>query len=353
MGCLASKTNDYDDPEPSGPQTSSVGGGGPPKSKKGKTQVKILLLGTGQSGKTTIGKQLKILHQNGFTPEEIMTYRDLIYKNILDECILISDYCGHVGIGIPDEARQLVQEIEDGNVKSLSVECGETIKHLWETPAIQDAVEKKGDFQLNDSAQFFFENLERIAAPNYVPEYSDILRARQMTTGVQCIEFVLDGYQFVILDAGGQRSQRHDWSSFFEGLDAFIFVVAISEYDMVLAEDRATNRMHESLQVFRELCESEVLQGAAVILFLNKRDIFAKKIKRTPLTVCFADYKGANDYKPTSQYIRNQFVGMKLKRKRKIYPHITCATDTNNVKRVFESVKDFMVSRILSDVGFI
>jgi hypothetical protein len=75
--------------------------------------------------------------------------------------------------------------------------------------------------------------------------------------------------------------------------------------------------------VFRELCESEVLQGAAVILFLNKRDIFAKKIKRTPLTVCFADYKGANDYKPTSQYIRNQFVGMKLKKKRKIYPHIT------------------------------
>ena len=69
-----------------------------------------------------------------------------------------------------------------------------------------------------------------------------------MTTGVQCIEFVLDGYQFVILDAGGQRSQRHDWSSFFEGLDAFIFVVAISEYDMVLAEDRTTNRMHESLQ---------------------------------------------------------------------------------------------------------
>ena len=73
-------------------------------------------------------------------------------------------------------------------------------------------------------------------------------RARQMTTGVQCIEFQLDGYKFTILDAGGQRSQRQDWSSFFDGLDAFIFVVAISEYDMVLAEDRATNRMHESLQ---------------------------------------------------------------------------------------------------------
>jgi hypothetical protein len=133
-------------------------------------------------------------------------------------------------------------------VKELTQQNSALIKKIWETPAVQDAVEKKAEFQLNDSAQFFFENLERISTPNYVPEYSDILRARQMTTGVQCIEFVLDGYQFVILDAGGQRSQRHDWSSFFEGLDAFIFVVAISEYDMVLAEDRATNRMHESLQ---------------------------------------------------------------------------------------------------------
>jgi len=346
MGCTSS-TGDSETREESKEETAL------PTKKKGKKQVKILLLGTGQSGKTTIGKQLKILHQNGFTPEEIMHYRDLIYKNILDECILISDYCSHMNLEISSESKNLLQEIEDGNLSQISPSDFDAIKGLWNESSIQDALEKKVEFQLNDSAQFFFENLDRIMAPNYVPDYSDILRARQMTTGVQCIEFVLDGYQFVILDAGGQRSQRHDWSSFFEGLDAFIFVVAISEYDMVLAEDRTTNRMHESLQVFRELCESEVLQGAAVILFLNKRDIFAKKIKRTPLTVCFADYKGANDYKPTSQYIRNQFVGMKLKRKRKIYPHITCATDTNNVKRVFESVKDFMVSKILSDVGFV
>jgi len=351
MGCVNPKPDQEEQEDKAA--GGAAGGANAPARKKGKQRVKILLLGTGQSGKTTIGKQLKILHQNGFSPEEIMTYRDLIYRNILDECVLISDYCTHASIDLSGNAKELLQEIEDGNVRDLSGDTGQIIKQIWETPAIQEAFEKKTDFQPNDSANFFFENLDRIAAPNYVPEYSDILRARQMTTGVQCIEFVLDGYQFIILDAGGQRSQRHDWSSFFEGLDAFIFVVAISEYDMVLAEDRATNRMHESLQVFRELCESEVLQGAAVILFLNKRDIFAQKIKRTPLTVCFADYKGANDYKPTSQYIRNQFVGMKLKRKRKIYPHITCATDTNNVKRVFESVKDFMVSRILNEVGFI
>jgi guanine nucleotide-binding protein G(i) subunit alpha len=64
-------------------------------------------VGTGQSGKTTIGKQLKILHQNGFTPEEIMTYRDLIYKNILDECVIIADYCSQMGISLPSESKVL------------------------------------------------------------------------------------------------------------------------------------------------------------------------------------------------------------------------------------------------------
>mgnify|MGYP003643398229 CR=1 FL=1 len=97
MGCASSTNNEE-------PAAQEQGSSVPPK-KKGKKQVKILLLGTGQSGKTTIGKQLKILHQNGFTPEEIMHYRDLIYKNILDECILISDYCSHMNIEISEESK--------------------------------------------------------------------------------------------------------------------------------------------------------------------------------------------------------------------------------------------------------
>jgi len=282
-----------------------------------------------------------------------MSYRNLIYKNILDEIVSIAEYCDQMGIPEVEGSKKFLQEIEEGKIKVVEQSNIEMIKDIWENKPFQEAINSKNDFQLNDSSDYFFLNLPRIGGENFVPDYADVLRARQMTTGVQCIEFVLDGYKFKILDAGGQRSQRHDWSAFFQGLDAFIFVVAISEYDMVLAEDRSTNRMHESLQVFKEFCEAEVLLGAAVILFLNKRDVFARKIKTTPLTVCFADYKGSNEYKATSQFIRNQFVGMKLKAKRKMYPHITCATDTNNVKRVFESVKDFIVSRQLSDAGVI
>lgn len=39
--------------------------------KQFENAVKILLLGTGESGKTTIIKQMKILHINGFTEEYV------------------------------------------------------------------------------------------------------------------------------------------------------------------------------------------------------------------------------------------------------------------------------------------
>lgn len=40
--------------------------------------------GSGESGKSTIVKQMKIIHQNGYTVEELAMYRLTIYKNLVD-----------------------------------------------------------------------------------------------------------------------------------------------------------------------------------------------------------------------------------------------------------------------------
>ena len=45
--------------------------------------AKLLLLGAGESGKSTIAKQLKILHMSGFTLEEKHSWRTVIIKNII------------------------------------------------------------------------------------------------------------------------------------------------------------------------------------------------------------------------------------------------------------------------------
>jgi len=41
-------------------------------------------LGSGESGKSTIVKQMKIIHQNGYSVEELAMYRLTIYKNLVD-----------------------------------------------------------------------------------------------------------------------------------------------------------------------------------------------------------------------------------------------------------------------------
>lgn len=48
------------------------------------TEFKILLLGPGESGKSTIVKQMKIIHQNGYTRNELMKYRLTVIKNLVD-----------------------------------------------------------------------------------------------------------------------------------------------------------------------------------------------------------------------------------------------------------------------------
>lgn len=52
------------------------------------------------------------------------------------------------------------------------------------------------------------------------------------------------------------------------------------------------NRMHESLKLFDSICNNKWFKDTSIILFLNKKDIFEEKIKKSPLTLCFPDYTG-------------------------------------------------------------
>ena len=65
-------------------------------------------------------------------------------------------------------------------------------------------------------------------------------------------------------------------------------------YDLVLAEDEEMNRMTESMKLFDSICNSNWFIETAIILFLNKKDLFEEKIKKSPLTICFPEYKGKN-----------------------------------------------------------
>ncbi len=91
-----------------------------------------------------------------------------------------------------------------------------------------------------------------------------------------------EGLSFQLVDVG-QRNERNKWIHCFQDATAIIFVVAVSEYDQTLDEDLVTNRLHNSLRLFDEVVNSRWFASTAVMLFLNKKDIFAKKIMKTSL----------------------------------------------------------------------
>jgi len=156
-----------------------------------------------------------------------------------------------------------------------------------------------------------------------------------------------------MLDVGGQRNERKKWIHCFENVTAVLFVVAISAYDQTLYEDETTNRMVEAINLFEEICNSRWFRDISMVLFLNKSDLFIKKIQKVPLTVCFPEYTGENSYEETTNYLIGQFEAKNRNPDKTIYPHITCATNIDNVSAVFNAVKDIIIRKTLNEAGLV
>ncbi|KAM3589579.1 Guanine nucleotide-binding protein alpha-2 subunit [Umbelopsis sp. WA50703] len=126
--------------------------------KRLKRECKILLLGSGESGKSTIVKQMKIIHQNGYTKEELFTWRPTVYKNVVDSIKTLVGAVIKLKIEFADpQNRDNAHEVLNftiANINSpLTPHIVEAIICLWNDPAIAQVLDRNGsDFYLMDSA---------------------------------------------------------------------------------------------------------------------------------------------------------------------------------------------------------
>ncbi|XP_005991772.1 guanine nucleotide-binding protein G(t) subunit alpha-2 [Latimeria chalumnae] len=324
--------------------------------KEAKT-VKLLLLGAGESGKSTIVKQMKIIHQDGYSEEECLEFKAIIYGNILQSILAIIRAMSTLGIDYGDVSRaddgrqlfNLADSLEEG---SMPQELIDIIKRLWTDTGVQASFERAAEYQLNDSAPYYLNQLDRITSPGYIPNEQDVLRSRVKTTGIIESQFSFKDLHFRMFDVGGQRSERKKWIHCFEGVTCIIFCGALSAYDMVLVEDDEVNRMHESLHLFNSICNHKFFAATSIVLFLNKKDLFEEKVKKVHLSICFPEYNGPNTFEDAGNYIKNQFLDLNMRKDvKEIYSHLTCATDTQNVKFVFDAVTDIIIKENLKDCG--
>jgi len=316
------------------------------------TTIKLLLLGAGESGKSTFAKQIRLIHLGGFTDEERAHFREVIYENVLYSAKNLIEACQTQKIDLLLENQPGAADVMSADSLAVSSGMGQTIEKLYKDPAIQKALEEKyASFHLLDSAKFFLGHLDRLCKSDYTPTVDDLLRCRAKTTGIQELHLEIDKKKFIIVDVGGQRSERKKWIHCFQDVTAVLFFVALSEYDLALYEDEDTNRMHESLKLFDEICNSKWFHAIPIVLFLNKKDLFEEKILKVNITVAFPDYEGKQEFKEASEYIQDQFIALNENPQKHIYPHITCATDTNNIRTVFEAVRSIVIDKAFNRIG--
>jgi len=322
--------------------------------KKAANEIKLLLLGAGESGKTTIAKQMKIIHLSGFPKEERLSYKSIIYNNTVSSMRVLITAAKELGIALQPQNNEIAEKVlalEEYFSDNINSEVAGFIKTLWADPGVQEVYGRQAEFQLNDSAKYFFQEIDRLATADYIPTEADVIRCRAKTTGIIETEFDVEKTHFRMVDVGGQRSERKKWMHCFQDVTAVMFCVAMSEYDLKLYEDDATNRMQESLKLFKEICNNRWFVETSMILFLNKRDVFEEKIQKVDLNVCFTEYTGGKVYEAASAFVREQFVAQNTNTKKQIYPHLTCATDTGNVQNVFNNVRSTLLKKGMDDAG--
>ncbi|XP_035721867.1 guanine nucleotide-binding protein G(q) subunit alpha isoform X3 [Vespa mandarinia] len=357
-------------------------------------ELKLLLLGTGESGKSTFIKQMRIIHGSGYSDEDKRGFIKLVYQNIFMAMqsmirameLLKIEYAESSNI----EKAELVRAVDFETVTTFESPYVEAIKDLWADAGIQECYDRRREYQLTDSAKYYLSDLERIEKPDFLPTEQDILRARAPTTGIIEYPFDLDSIIFRMVDVGGQRSERRKWIHCFENVTSIIFLVALSEYDQILFESENENRMEESKALFKTIITYPWFQHSSVILFLNKKDLLEEKIMYSHLVDYFPEYDGPKqqdvparefilkvylntnpdpdrmcyshftcatgpqrDAIAAREFILRMFVDLNPDSEKIIYSHFTCATDTENIRFVFAAVKDTILQSNLKEYNLV
>ncbi|KAI5628824.1 guanine nucleotide-binding protein subunit alpha-13, partial [Silurus asotus] len=351
-----------------------------------KRLVKILLLGAGESGKSTFLKQMRIIHGQDFDQLAREEFRPTIYSNVIKGIRVLVDAREKLHIPWGDASNQTHGEAmmnfdtrsTQGIVESkVFLQYLPAVRSLWADSGIQHAYDRRREFQLGESVKYFLDNLEKLGMPvrsmfpialkgtghthltggkktaltislslsspqDYLPSQQDILLARRPTKGIHEYDFEIKNVPFKMVDVGGQRSERRRWFECFDSVTSILFLVSSSEFDQVLMEDRQTNRLTESLNIFGTIVNNRVFSNVSIILFLNKTDLLEEKVKAVAIKDFFPEYEGdPHSLEDVQKFLVTCFRNQRREQQNKpLYHHFTTAINTENIRLVFRDVKD-------------
>ncbi|KAK0482796.1 guanine nucleotide binding protein, alpha subunit, partial [Armillaria novae-zelandiae] len=234
-------------------------------------------------------------------------------------------------------------------------------KALWHDPGIRAAWERGNEAALPENLEYFFSDLDRLFDPQYQPTEQDIIHCRFRTIGITETVFFLRERELTMVDVGGQKSEQRKLIHCFQDVASILFLVSLSGYDQCLVEDKDANQMQDAMSIWDSICHSQWFKYTSIILFLNKNDLFEKKIPHSNIKNFFPvrdvlprvlklslinhwDFDGEpGDVRAGRDYFKRRFSKLATKagrlKEREIYIHITTATDTAMLRVVMAAVE--------------
>jgi guanine nucleotide-binding protein G(o) subunit alpha len=170
--------------------------------------------------KTTILQQMKIIQMDGYLKEDFEQYREVVYSNTIESLATIIRAMEKLNIPFSstDRKRDAAMgnsficyfDIEEhfficlvldkisrmANTEPFESELFDTMKKLWNDNGVQQCFNRSNEYELNNSANYFFDKLDEIGSPQYLPSTQDILHTRVETTGITEISFIFKGLIF-------------------------------------------------------------------------------------------------------------------------------------------------------------
>ena len=195
---------------------------------------RLLLLGAGESGKSTLVKQMRILHEETpFSEEEKKQKVAEIRRNVRESVLTILTAMPNIDppVRCADPAleaqRSWLMEYNTQPDFEYNTEFYEATEALWADAGVQTCFERSNEYQLIDCAKYFLDKVDVIKdEEKFQPTEQDILRARVLTSGIFETKFRVDKVKFHMFDVGGQRDERRKWIQCFNDVTAIIFVAA-------------------------------------------------------------------------------------------------------------------------------
>lgn len=133
---------------------------------------------------------------------------------------------------------------------------------------------------------YYFSQLERLFDPEYQPNEQDIVHCRARTIGITETTFTLRDNEMLMVDVGGQKSERRKWIHCFQDVTSILFLVSLSGYDQCLVEDkdavrhyirvimlilltRLQNQMQDAMTIWDSICHSQWFKSTSIVRWLD------------------------------------------------------------------------------------